>query len=100
MKEYVYPGAHSDVGGGYTISSQGKTDALARIAGFEMYCAALAAGVPFTAFSELRPSIRNALVPSEDAVAAFRNYMQSAQVSVAPVEEMMQAHMARYFTYR
>lgn len=100
VKEYVYPGAHSDVGGGYTTSSQGKTDALARIAGFEMYCAAMAAGVPFLAFRELKLGVRSALAPSENAVAAFNGYMQSAQVPVAPVEEMMRAHMGHYFTYR
>jgi hypothetical protein len=100
VKEYVYPGAHSDVGGGYTTISQGKTDALARIAGFEMYCAALAAGVPFTTFTELKPNVRSALAPSEDAVTAFKNYMQSANVAPAPVEEMMRAHMGHYFTYR
>jgi hypothetical protein len=100
VKEYVYPGAHSDVGGGYSTSAQGKTDALARIAGFEMYCAALAAGVPFKAFTELTPGVRSALVPSENAVAAFKSYMQSAQVPPAPVEEMMRAHMGHYFTYR
>ncbi|WP_312548076.1 DUF2235 domain-containing protein [Massilia sp.] len=100
VKEYVYPGAHSDVGGGYTTSAQGKTDALARIAGFEMYCAALAAGVPFRPFPELKPAVRSALVPSEEAVTAFKAYMQSANVPTGPVEEMMRAHMGHYFTYR
>lgn len=99
-KEYVYPGAHSDVGGGYTTGAQGKTDGLARIAGFEMYCAALAAGVPFLTFAELPTSVRNALAPSEHALVAFKNYMQSANVPAAPVEEMMRAHMGHYFTYR
>lgn len=100
VKEYVYPGAHSDVGGGYTTNSQGKTEALARIAGFEMYCAALAAGVPFMGCTELKPDVKSALVPSEDAVTVFKSYMQSANVPTGPVEEMMRAHMAHYFTYR
>lgn len=100
VKEYVYPGAHSDVGGGYSTVAQGKTDALARIAGFEMYSAALAAGVPFFSLIELDPKARDGLVPSESAVTAFKNYMLSAKVPPAPVEEMMRLHMGHYFTYR
>ncbi|QNA90178.1 DUF2235 domain-containing protein [Massilia sp. Dwa41.01b] len=100
VKEYVYPGAHSDVGGGYSSNAQGKTDALARIAGFEMYCAALAAGVPFLSFTELDPKTRNELAPSENALAAFKSYMQSAGIQEGPVEAMMRAHMGAYFTYR
>ena len=100
VKEYVYPGAHSDVGGGYSSTAQGKTDALARIAGFEMYCAALAAGVPFSTFAQLKPDIRAALIPTRGAVAAFDTYMKCANVSPGPVEDMMRAHMGNYFTYR
>lgn len=99
-KEYVYPGAHSDIGGGYSSTAQGKTDALARIAGFEMYCAALAAGVPLGTFAQLKPKLRTELAPTEDAVAAFKDYMQCARVPPGPVEDMMRAHMGQYFTYR
>ncbi len=100
VKEYVYPGAHSDVGGGYSSTAQGKTDALARVAGFEMYCAALAAGVPFLTFPELDERVKGALVPSEDAVSAFKDYMSRSNVSPGPVEEMMRNHMSHYFSYR
>ncbi|KRB83697.1 hypothetical protein ASE26_11055 [Duganella sp. Root198D2] len=98
--EYVYPGAHSDVGGGYSPGAQGKTDQLARIAGFEMYCAALAAGVPLNNVKELDVDVRNALLPSQAAVDAFNSYMAHAKVRPAPVEEMLRQHMAHYFTYR
>jgi hypothetical protein len=100
VKEYVYPGAHSDVGGGYHLKAQGKTDALARIPGFEMYCAAMAAGVPFTNFSELKKDIAQALLPSQVAVDVFKAYNSKAAVTAGPVEDMMRQHMTYYFRYR
>ena len=102
-KEYVYPGAHSDVGGGYHPKAYGKTEALARIAGFEMYCAALAQGVPFYSLDELNKDQANVaqnLVPTQKAVDVFTKYMSLAAIKRAPVEDMMRQHMAHYFTYR
>lgn len=99
-KEYVYPGAHSDVGGGYHPKAYGKTNALSRIAGFEMYCAALAQGVPFFTLDKLKEGVRKNLVPTQVAVDVFTSYMNLAAVKAAPVEEMMHQHMAHYFTYR
>ncbi|MGW8393938.1 T6SS phospholipase effector Tle1-like catalytic domain-containing protein [Pseudoduganella sp. HUAS MS19] len=98
--EHVYPGAHSDVGGGYSTNAQGKTDALARVAGFEMYCAALAAGVPLKRVDELAFEARSALLPSQDAINIFTTYMKGANIKEAPVEDMLRQHMAHYFTYR
>ncbi|WP_170300112.1 T6SS phospholipase effector Tle1-like catalytic domain-containing protein [Pseudoduganella buxea] len=100
VKEYVYPGAHSDVGGGYSETSQGKSEALARIPGFEMYCAALAAGVPFRSLSELKMDIKTALIPNQAGRDAFDAYMKAASVARGPVEEMTRAHMGHYLTYR
>ena len=100
VKEYVYPGAHSDVGGGYGTRSQGKTDALARIPGFEMYCAARVAGVPLLSVDELSVRVKECLMPTSKALEQFRNYMREAKVSPGPVEDMIHNHMAKYFTYR
>ena len=100
VKEYVYPGSHSNVGGGYGPREQGKCDSLARIPGFDMYCAALSAGVPFESFSGMPASVRNALVPTEQALRAFQSYMTVVNIKPAPVEDMMLGHMAMYFNYR
>jgi|GEM_PF-836498 len=80
--EIVYPGAHSDLGGGYNLYSLGKDDLLkkgrpitnvgdpklvektsdnnfcddlqlARVPCFDMYCRALTAGVPFYTLDQL-----------------------------------------------
>ncbi|WP_198083492.1 phospholipase effector Tle1 domain-containing protein [Variovorax sp. E3] len=68
VTEYVYPGAHSDVGGGYFPMALGRNDwkdgedrQVARIPGYEMYCAALACGVPFQTSADTKKSREGAL---------------------------------------
>ncbi|TLG90557.1 DUF2235 domain-containing protein [Pseudomonas edaphica] len=50
--EVVYPGVHSDVGGGYRVKEQGKArggsnELISQIALHDMYAAAFAIGAPF-----------------------------------------------------
>lgn len=63
-KEVLYPGMHSDVGGGYTPGSQGKdfadgrvegTAKLAQIPLVDMHHEAFKAGVPIRTIKELEP---------------------------------------------
>ncbi|MBJ2158578.1 T6SS phospholipase effector Tle1-like catalytic domain-containing protein [Variovorax sp. IB41] len=122
--EYVYPGSHSDVGGGYKPEALGCKDwgeknedlQLARIPGYEMYCAALGAGVPFQtafgalkvagtslglgAFAPLNQMVAKALKPSPVTVKAFDAYYLKAGIQAGPVEDMAQQHLSLYFTYR
>jgi len=113
-KEYVFPGSHSDVGGGYMPLALGKADwsgsgphpdlQLARVPGFEMYCAALAAGVPFYTKYQLAEKnaqkIFDALAPSQAAVDAIKAYYEQANIRPAPVEDMARQHMRWYFSHR
>ncbi|MCR6478221.1 DUF2235 domain-containing protein [Variovorax sp. ZS18.2.2] len=122
--EYVYPGSHSDVGGGYKPEALGCKDwgnededlQLARVPGYEMYCAALGAGVPFQttfgrqkiagtgfglgAFPPLNQMIAKALKPSPATVKAFDAYYLKANIQAGPVEDMARQHLSLYFTYR
>ena len=122
--EYVYPGSHSDVGGGYKPLALGRKDwgsddedlQLARIPGYEMYCAALGAGVPFQtsfgvrkiagvslglgAFEPLSQLVAKALKPSPATVRAFDAYYLKAAIQPGPVETMASQHMSLYLTYR
>ncbi len=100
VTEYIYPGSHSDVGGGYAPGAQGKSDEIARIAGHEMYCAALAAGVPFKKLDDLPVKVKTALLPTQKGLDAFNAYYEKANIKAGPVEDMMRQHMAHYFTYR
>ncbi len=56
--EVVYPGMHSDVGGGYTPGDQGKSiggagELLSQIVLHDLYAAAFAEGAPLTVLSEV-----------------------------------------------
>ncbi len=102
-REVVYPGSHSDVGGGYQPGAQGKTDQLARIPGFAMYEAACDKGVPFLARHQLTGDGQvywKALAPNEDTVRDFDAYQRAADVGSVNVLEAHRAHMALYFRYR
>lgn len=99
-KEYLYPGVHSDVGGGYDNASQGKNTGLARIPGFEMYCASLAAGVPLTQYHLLKKQVADALTPDQPAIDAFKSYSSQAAITPGPLEGMVRQHMSWYFSYR
>ncbi len=102
--EVVYPGAHSDVGGGgYTATAQGKSNGFARIPGFAMYQAALTWGVPLYSLTELKDKFRssyNNLLPSSEAVAAYSAYLKAVGPQDAPVEQQHLLHMGSYFSYR
>lgn len=54
-RQFAYPGAHSDVGGGYGEQYQGKTD-ISVVAGRHMYYLARKAGVPLMGLKEVGKS--------------------------------------------
>lgn len=53
-REELYPGMHSDVGGGYAEGDQGRSNSLARIPLRDMYAAAQEQGVPFYPLEQLQ----------------------------------------------
>lgn len=102
--EVMYPGSHSDVGGGYAPNELGVSPAqnsfLATIPGVEMYKAARDAGVPLQPFGILAEQYKADLTPSDTAIEDFNNYLRTAKVSPGPVEDMARQHMSLYFSYR
>ncbi|WP_232071103.1 T6SS phospholipase effector Tle1-like catalytic domain-containing protein [Paraburkholderia pallida] len=56
-REIVYPGVHSDVGGGYRPGELGRSDMLARLPLNRMRLEAAMAGVPFTPPADLRANV-------------------------------------------
>ena len=44
--------------------------------------------------------VKECLAPTNGALNTFKTYMREAQIPAGPVEEMMRAHMAKYFSYR
>ncbi len=103
--EVMYPGAHSDVGGGYAPKDLGVSPApdafMSIIPGKRMYEEAIDAGVPLKEWEhQLEERFRKDLTPSGTAIADFNAYIKAAKIGSGPVEDLGRKHMAYYFSYR
>lgn len=70
-REVVYPGMHSDVGGGYPPGDQGKArggdgELLSQIVLHDLYRAAFAAGAPLAVLPEVITPLIRSIQPSHD----------------------------------
>jgi len=103
-KEVMYPGSHSDVGGGYGVNDVGIApsvrDFLAIIPGAQMYQEARLAGVPFRPWNELPDAIKSDFTPAEKTIASYNKYIKSAAIAPGPVEELHKKNMSLYLSYR
>lgn len=103
-KEVMYPGSHSDVGGGYKPGVLGVSptqgDIMATVAGANMYLEARLAGVPLLAWDELPEDDRTDLTPSQKVVDDMNAYLRAAKVGNGRAEDMHQQHMSLYHSYR
>lgn len=102
--EIMYPGAHSDVGGGYAPGALGvspKQDSfMSMIPGVNMYHEARKSGVPLMVWEQLDQRFRQALTPSTTVISDFNTYVRDSKIGSGPVEEMGRRHMSLYFSYR
>ncbi|MFC3531098.1 T6SS phospholipase effector Tle1-like catalytic domain-containing protein [Vogesella facilis] len=98
MKEVVYPGAHSDVGGGYVPGEQGRSigtgavgDAmkLSQIPLTQMYREALIAGVPLIPADEMRDLLKKNFVISGQTIAAFNAYIKATSQGEGKPDKVM-----------
>ncbi|BBP00035.1 T6SS phospholipase effector Tle1-like catalytic domain-containing protein [Sulfuriferula nivalis] len=104
VRHVVYPGAHSDVGGGYTPTEQGRQNKLARIALLQMLDEARGAGLKMLSVGEMKAHQQWSTkykqsfdVPAE-AAAALSSYM--AEVKPAgSVPQHFTAHMKAYWAW-
>jgi hypothetical protein len=101
--EYVYPGMHSDVGGGYPPShpefQEGRGNELARIPLCHMYIAAYTAGVPFKGPAEVLKSAGSLFEISPELEHVYESYMNGAP-SGEKLEVAIVWHMNRYYEWR
>lgn len=79
-KEFVYPGAHSDIGGGYSPQDQGKArggraDLLSQIPLNDMYFEAVNGGVKLSPLTELDAAPRQDYQVSPALQSAFSAYL-------------------------
>jgi len=103
--ELVYPGMHSDVGGGYGPADpdyqEGRGNELARIPLCHMYIEAFKAGVPFDAPSAVLARAGALFDISAELERVFNNYMAPAPAWVSErLETAVVWHMQRYYEWR
>ncbi|WP_420473114.1 T6SS phospholipase effector Tle1-like catalytic domain-containing protein [Noviherbaspirillum sp. ST9] len=93
--EVVYPGVHSDVGGGYLPMEQGKgkdgtgKDHLSRLPLAHMYRAARLAGVPLKLELVTQQSVKDDFKINPSTLAAFNQYVSHAKVTSGPLTYIM-----------
>lgn len=110
--EVFYPGAHSDVGGGYRPGEGGRNlnrfAMLSLIPLKAMYDEAVKAGVPLRRIEGLPRDLREDFIPTDQAdrearqllSRRFNRYLQVVGAQGRPIGETILAHMKLYFRWR
>lgn len=100
--EKVYPGVHSDVGGGYEPNEQEVANNYARIPMRDMMREALHCGVRLLGYSQIKEEaaslFRERFECLPETVAAYRSYMAALPPSGNSVEEKMISHLRLYYS--
>jgi hypothetical protein len=106
VEQYVYPGVHSDIGGGYAPLEQGRSpedaDKLSQIPLGHMYRAAVAAGVPLDMnASTVQSRAKDAMKASSALVSAFNAYVKTTQdLAHGGLVPIVRAHYGKYVSWR
>lgn len=100
-EEVVYPGVHSDVGGGYFDGFQGRSNWLSRIPLRDMYAEALKSGVMLNRLADLKLEDRSEMLMPSDAplLPRYQAYMV-ALPQAGSLESLIQAHRILQFRWR
>jgi hypothetical protein len=109
-KEVVFPGVHSDIGGGYKPREQGKgsdpegADLISRITLAVMYKAARLAGVPLK-LEEAPDSVKRAFKIDPGVIEAFNAYLRACGVQpdkpvTGSLHELMEHQHRLYIQWR
>lgn len=100
-EEVVYPGVHSDVGGGYGPDEQGRTQDLSLIPLRHMLAEALRSGVPLKALDKMDPQLRDDFQLDDDAriTKLYTDYLSALPApSSDDLESLIHPH--RYLNFR
>ncbi|HYD59785.1 MAG TPA: DUF2235 domain-containing protein [Noviherbaspirillum sp.] len=104
--EIVYPGVHSDVGGGYCPKEQGKgkdetgMDMLSRLPLAHMYRAARLAGVPLKLDLVTQQSVKDDFRIAPETIAAFNQYLALAKTTSGTLTDIMREQRNFYIQWR
>lgn len=101
VQEYLYPGAHSDVGGGYAAGEQGKgregqAALLSQIPLAHMYLAARKAGVPLLPYSEMQGEVRADFEIDANLARAWTAYTNALDKQ----GDKLTKHMGLFYRWR
>ena len=106
VEEWLFPGAHADVGGGYTPGRQGRSgdgypSLLSQIPLLHMYRTAQVAGVPFTRYDQLKKVVRDDFEVDPKLMSAFNLYLQCLDADdCTDYELLVRKHMGLYYRWR
>ncbi|HEL4112760.1 TPA: DUF2235 domain-containing protein, partial [Stenotrophomonas maltophilia] len=112
-EQIIYPGVHSDVGGGYAPGEQGRSpndaDKLSQIPLCDMYRHALAAGVPLLPIAEARVELQRQFEISPTLRQHYNAYLQAMAPFLPAMNPasranrtavLMYAHYRQYLLWR
>jgi hypothetical protein len=104
-EEYVYPGMHSDVGGGYQAGEQGRSlddsRKLSQLPLLHMHALAIQHGVPLQGIDEiLVPEYKAYFQLSPELDKRWNHYMQTAGRGGKPLGQMALAHTRLWYAWR
>ena len=103
-REVMYPGSHSDLGGGYAPNdlgiAPGPRDGICVIPGAQMYNDARLAGAPLVPWSRLDGTTRDDFIAAPQTIADFNAYLQATNFGKGSVETLHRKHMSLYLSYR
>jgi hypothetical protein len=100
VTEIVYPGVHSDVGGGYEPDKQARSDNLARIALFDMHSPASRSGVRLKPIVELQAKDIETYERFEihkETREAYAAYKKALGTASGTIEAQMKKHMQVFY---
>ena len=106
--EAVYPGVHSDIGGGYRPSTQGRSvlpengntySFSSLIPCIDMYNQAMLSGVPLTPYNKMKPISSRDFTASSETISDYNAYI-NADKATGSVEKICRQRMNVYRLYR
>jgi len=105
VEEVLFPGMHSDVGGGYGAGDQGKareglSSLMSQIPLLHMYKAARLAGVPLIRYPEMDARQKADIQVDPQTVQAWNRYMEWSGCKGGPYDDEVLRHYACYFRWR
>lgn len=108
VREMVFPGVHSDVGGGYRQGEGGKSSLLSRVPLRAMLGEATKAGVPLRTLGQMLSTDEKRDFAIDDAsansfaqmAALWTKYMSGVSSGGQPLGSVVLSHMRQYWRYR